>query len=124
MNLQQQTLINKAQESLNAAKLLKDNNYFDYAVSRAYYAMFYIAEAFLEGENKHFSSHAAVISSFGRDFAKLGKVPQDFHRILIDAQALRQISDYGKFQAISKQQAEQQIINAEIFIDYALKHLE
>jgi uncharacterized protein (UPF0332 family) len=123
MNSQQQTLMSKAQESLNAAILLKDNNYFDYAVSRAYYAMFYIAEAFLEGENKQFSSHAAVISSFGRDFARLGKVPQDFHRIIIDAQALRQMSDYGKFQAISKQQAEQQIVNAERFIDYALKHL-
>ncbi|MDJ0731425.1 MAG: hypothetical protein QNJ33_15685 [Crocosphaera sp.] len=53
----------------------------------------------------------------------MNKAPQDFHRILIDAQALRQISDYGKFQAISKQQAEQQVINAERFIDYALKHI-
>jgi uncharacterized protein (UPF0332 family) len=97
MTSQQQDLISKAQESLNAAKLLKANHYFEYAVSRAYYAMFYIAEAFLEGENKQFSSHAAVISAFGRDFANLGKVPQDFHRTLIDAQTLRQISDYGKF---------------------------
>lgn len=124
MNQQQKDLMNKAQESLNAAKLLKENNYFDYAVSRAYYAMFYIAEAFLEGENQKFSSHAAVISAFGRDFAKSGKVPQNFHRSLIDAQTLRQISDYGKFQAISKQQAEQQIINAEKFIEYALKNLD
>lgn len=123
MNLQQQNLLNKAQESLNAAKLLKTNNYFDYAVSRAYYTMFYIAEAFLEGEQQQFSSHAAVISAFGRDLAKSGKVPQDFHRFLIDAQALRQISDYGKFQSISEQQAQQQIINAEKFINYALKNL-
>ena len=36
MNPQQRDLLNKAQESLNAAKLLKNNNYFDYAVSRAY----------------------------------------------------------------------------------------
>ena len=59
--------------------------------------MFYIAEAYLEGENQQFSSHAAVISSFGKNFAKLGTVPQEFHRFLIDAQALRQTSDYGKF---------------------------
>ena len=123
MNPQQQDLLNKAQESLNAARLLKDNNYFDYAVSRAYYAMFYIAEAYLEGESQQFSSHAAVISSFGRDFAKPGKVPKEFHRFLIDAQALRQTSDYGKFQTISEQQAQQQIINAEKIINYAVKHL-
>ena len=32
MNPQQRDLLNKAQESLNAAKLLKNNNYFDYGV--------------------------------------------------------------------------------------------
>ncbi|MDB9311919.1 hypothetical protein PN462_02305 [Spirulina sp. CS-785/01] len=32
MNNQQHNLINKAQESLNAAKLLKANNCFDYGV--------------------------------------------------------------------------------------------
>lgn len=124
MTPQQQNLLNKAQESLEAAKLLKANNYFDYAVSRAYYGMFYVAEAFLEGENQQFSSHAAVISTFGRDFAKLGKVPQEFHRILIDAQSLRQISDYGKFQSISEKQAYQQIINAEKFINHGVSNLE
>ena len=123
MTSQQQDLLNKAQESLNAARLLKDNNYFDYAVSRAYYSMFYIAEAYLEGENQQFSSHAAVISSFGKNFAKAGKVPQKFHRFLIDAQALRQTSDYGKFQTISAQQANQQIENAEEFFNFALTNI-
>ena len=123
MNPQQRDLLNKAQESLNAAKLLKNNDYFDYAVSRAYYAMFYIAEAYLEGENQQFSSHAAVISSFGKNFAKLGTVPQEFHRFLIDAQALRQTSDYGKFQTISEQQANQQIQNAEEFVNFALTNI-
>ncbi len=85
--------------------------------------MFYIAEAYLESENQQFSSHAAVISNFGRSFAKLGKVPIEFHRFLIDAQALRQASDYGKFQTISEQQAQQQIINAEKFIEFALENL-
>jgi uncharacterized protein (UPF0332 family) len=120
MNSQQIDLVNKAQDSLNAAKLLKSNNYFDIAVSRAYYAMFYIAEAYLEGENQQFSSHAAVISSFGKNFAKAGKVPKKFHRFLIDAQALRQTSDYGKFQTISEQQANQQIANAEEFVNFAI----
>ncbi len=116
MNSQQRNLISKAVESLEAAKLLQDNQYFDYAVSRAYYTMFYLAEALLEEEAKNFSSHAAVISAFGRDFAKLGKVPREFHRFLIDAQSLRQTGDYGKFQAISEYQANQQIEHAEQFL--------
>jgi uncharacterized protein (UPF0332 family) len=46
--------------------------------------MFYIAEAFLEGEGMSFSRHSAVISAFGREFALQGKVPVQFHQFLIN----------------------------------------
>ena len=62
MTDEQRELLLKAQQSLEAAKLLLTNNYPDYATSRAYYAMFYIAEAFLEGKGLSFSKHSAVIA--------------------------------------------------------------
>ena len=37
-------LIDKAKNSLGAARILIRDGYFDFAASRAYYAMFYIAE--------------------------------------------------------------------------------
>lgn len=58
-------------------------------MSRAYYAMFYVAEALLDQVGLAFSSHAAVISAFGQNFAKTGQLPTDLHRYLIDAQAQR-----------------------------------
>lgn len=109
----------KASQSVSAAKVLLENNYPDYAASRAYYGMFYIAQAFLIGEDMSFSSHAGVISAFGRDFARTGKVPIEFHRFLIDAQDLRNTGDYGQLNAISREQANEQIINAEKFIQLA-----
>jgi len=42
--------------------------------------MFYIAEAFLWQQELTFSSHSAVISCFGREVAKKGIVPLEFHR--------------------------------------------
>lgn len=42
-----------------------------------------------------FSSHAAVISCFGREVAKKGIVPLEFHRYLIDAQDKRTQGDYS-----------------------------
>ena len=75
MKPEQLDLLLKARQSLSAAKLLLNNGFPDYAASRAYYAMFYIAEAFLEGEGMSFSSHAAVIGAFGREFARTGRVP-------------------------------------------------
>ncbi|MEG3931506.1 MULTISPECIES: HEPN domain-containing protein [unclassified Microcoleus] len=47
MKPEQLELIQKSRESISAAKLLLDNGFPGYAAARAYYAMFYIAEAFL-----------------------------------------------------------------------------
>jgi uncharacterized protein (UPF0332 family) len=81
---EQIALLRKAQDSLQAAKLLLDNHLYDISASRAYYTMFYVAEAFLLGDGLAFSSHAAVISALGRDFARTGRMVE-FHRYLIDS---------------------------------------
>ncbi|HEY9737609.1 MAG TPA: HEPN domain-containing protein [Trichocoleus sp.] len=87
MTPEQQALLDKAQRSLQASQQLMQQEFYDFAVSRAYYAMFYVAEALLNYEGLAFSSHSAVIGAFGQHFAKTGKVPAELHRYLIDAQA-------------------------------------
>lgn len=121
MTDEQRELLLKAQQSLDAAKLLLSNNYPDYATSRAYYSMFYIAEAFLEGEALPFSKHSAVIAAFGREFAKTQRVPPDFHRFLIEAQELRTTGDYGQLNAVTIDQATEQIDRAEQFLALAIQ---
>lgn len=81
--------------------------------------MFYIAEAFLEGEGMSFSKHSAVISAFGREFARTNRVPVEFHRFLIEAQELRNAGDYGDFNAVSLEDAEKLITWAEQFLALA-----
>lgn len=54
-------LINKAKESLNAARHLLEGGYPDFSASRSYYAMFYSAEAMLITKNLSFSKHKTVI---------------------------------------------------------------
>jgi uncharacterized protein (UPF0332 family) len=78
--------------------------------------MFYVAEAFLEGQGLSFSKHSAVISAFGREFVKLGKVPADYHQWLIKAQELRNTGDYGGLNAVTLEQAQEQIIYAQKFL--------
>jgi uncharacterized protein (UPF0332 family) len=116
---EQIALLRKAGESLRAAELLAANALFDFAASRAYYTMFYVAEAFLLNEGLTFSSHAAVISAFGRDFARTGRVPVEFHRYLIDAQDLRNQGDYDIDSAITEDEANQLIAQAEQFLELA-----
>jgi uncharacterized protein (UPF0332 family) len=105
MTEDQEELLLKAQQSLAAAQLLLGNDYTDFAASRAYYAMFYAAEALLERDGLSFSSHIGVISAFGREFARTKRVPAKFHRYLIEAQNLRTTGDYGQFNAVDQAQA-------------------
>jgi uncharacterized protein (UPF0332 family) len=81
--------------------------------------MFYLAQAFLEGEGLAFSRHSAVIAAFGKHFARTGRVPARFHKYLIEAQALRQSGDYGQRHAVTLQQAQTQIERAEEFLELA-----
>lgn len=115
-----QALVNKAEESLGAAKTLIRDGYFDFAASRAYYAMFYIAEAMLMRLGQSYNKHSAIISAFGREYAKTGIMDPKFHRWLIDAQDFRNIGDYGIEAHISKDDAKSACKWAHEFIKHAV----
>lgn len=123
MTPEQQQLINKARDSLRAARLLANEGLYDFAVSRAYYTMFYIAEAFLLSENLSFSKHSAVISKFGEYFARTGRIPPEFHRHLIQAEQSRIKADYDATSKATETEAMEQIVRAEEFITLAENQL-
>jgi uncharacterized protein (UPF0332 family) len=68
--------------------------------------MFYVASALLADLRLSYSSHSAVISAFGRELAKTGRLDSKYHRWLIDAQDLRNIGDYGVGSQVPKEYAE------------------
>ena len=116
MNQEQKLLLEKAQRSLKGAELMVENALPELAVSRAYYAMFYIASAFILGTGLSYSSHSAVISAFGRDFGKNDERLRQFHRALIDAQDMRNRSDYNLDSGITDEDARFQIDVAYEFV--------
>ena len=119
MNDAQRDLLLSARDSLEAARVLLDSGYPDYAASRAYYAMFDAAEAFLEGKGLWYSKHSAVVSAFGKEFAATGLVPTDYHRSLKRAEELRHVADYGPRKFVEPDKAREQIERAERFLDLA-----
>ena len=112
-------LINKAKDSIGAARTLVREGYYDFAASRAYYAMFYIAEAMLMQLEQSYNKHSAVISAFGREYAKTGIMDSKFHQWLIDAQDFRNIGDYGVEAHVSRNDANSVCEWAEEFINHA-----
>jgi uncharacterized protein (UPF0332 family) len=121
---EQGVLLSKAHDSVRAAKLLSDAGLYDFAVSRSYYAMFYVAEAFLLGIGLSFSRHAGVIAAFGERFAKTGVVPVEFHRYLIEGQDKRNVGDYQIGPGLTDIQSTEQIARAEQFLNLAQRLLD
>lgn len=85
--------------------------------------MFYVAEAFLEGEGLSFSKHSAVIAAFGQYFARTGRVPVEFHRYLISAEQIRLRGDYNIEPNLTQADAAQLITRAEEFLEFAQQQI-
>lgn len=87
-------LMAKARRSLDAAKRLSGDGDFDFAVSRAYYAMFYAAEALLLRRNLSFSKHAGVIAAVHREYVVPGELAREHHAAFQRAFNDRSVAEY------------------------------
>ena len=117
--------LEKAQRAIEAAKtLLVDGNYPDFSTGRAYYAMFYIAEALLEEKELRFSKHGGVHGAFGEHYVKTGLFDVKYHRWLLNAFDQRIEGDYGIRVISVVEDAEKLIGQAEEFLGAAHKFLE
>jgi uncharacterized protein (UPF0332 family) len=106
----------KAEKSLRVAKELFEKGHFDDACSKAYYVMFYAAQALLKNIGIDVSKHSAVVAKFGQHFAKTGKIDPKYHRFLIDAKKKRETADYDVFSFIGEEITKERISWAEDFL--------
>jgi uncharacterized protein (UPF0332 family) len=124
MTPEQQGLLQKAQRSLQAAKILNQENFVEFAAARAYYTMFYVAQALLLSKGLTFSTHAGVISAFGQQFVRTEQIPKEFHRHLIAAERIRLQGDYDIDSDMARETAADQIAHAANFLELAQQILE
>ncbi len=109
-------LFAKTQRSLRAAeRLLRDGDY-DFAVSRAYYAMFYAACALLLTRNVRRTKHAGVLGAFNAEFIQTGELPRDLFAVFRAGFEDRAEGDDG-LTMISQDQAASGIEGARQFVD-------
>jgi len=109
-------LIEKAERSLEVSRLLLNRGDYDFAVSRAYYAMFYCAKAMLLTRGITTKKHSSTVSLFCEKFVKSGEFSEELASYLIDAFRKRQIGDYDVFIMPTKDEAEDLINKANLFV--------
>jgi uncharacterized protein (UPF0332 family) len=87
----------RAQEALQEADLLAGQGHYNTALNRLYYAAFYAARALLALNRLDSSRHSGVIALFQKHFVSSGIISDDVARVLPQAFARRQVTDYGDF---------------------------
>jgi uncharacterized protein (UPF0332 family) len=113
-----------AVEKLQAAKLLKENDFFKDSIYRSYYAIFSGARSLLALKEFDCAKHSGIIALFNQHFVKTGLIDKICSKIISGAQIHRQRSDYGDYVIATKQEAEEQIKNAELFLEHIKKYLD
>lgn len=109
-------LLNRAAETLEATKLLINGKFYDDAISKAYYAMFYAASAMLVQNGIIRHKHAAAIAAVGQYFVKTGKLDAKLHKMLVAAFEDREMADYNVAWNASAEETNSRYISACTFV--------
>ncbi len=108
--------LERAETSLSAASELLGNDYFDFSVSRAYYAAFYAASALLLKEGIETRKHSGVVALIHQHFVKTKKLTVEQGKNLNWLFELRSIGDYGGVIHLSLEEAQRAIKVAASFL--------
>jgi len=123
MKPETEKLLQKASRSIRAAERLLKEGDVDFAASRAYYALFYVAEALLNERDLQFRKHGGVHGAFAEHFIKTKQMDPKFHSWLVDAFDERIQGDYEVESQVDSQDVATMIGQAQEFLREAKQHL-
>ncbi|MEA3496015.1 MAG: HEPN domain-containing protein [Bacteroidota bacterium] len=86
--------IESARKTFEAAEILSDNGFWNSAVNRLYYAVFYAVNALLVLNEIQTKSHSGTKSQFSLHFVKTGKFDKKYGLLLSELFDWRQKGDY------------------------------
>lgn len=123
MNENAKFLLEKAESSIGAAESLLRDGYRDFAAGRAYYAMFYTAEALLAERELEFKKHVGVHKAFSEHFIKTGIFEQKYYQWLIASFNSRLVGDYAIRTEFEDAEVQEWIDQAEEFLTKVREYL-
>ncbi|MGI0023851.1 MAG: HEPN domain-containing protein [Nitrososphaera sp.] len=124
MTEQVRKLLEKADRAIRAADALLKRGDPDFAAGRAYYAMFYAAEALLIEKGLRFRKHGSVHAAFGEHFAKGDVLDAKYHRWLLNAYDQRILGDYGVEASLTPEDVKVMIQQAQEFVGRARSYMQ
>jgi uncharacterized protein (UPF0332 family) len=108
--------IARAQRVLRTGYLALEDGDYTTAVNRAYYTIFYAANALLATKGLERSKHSAVIAAFRQHFVKTGLIEAEYSRLYGTAMDDRNEGDYEVESVLDYDKAKQNLAWAKQFV--------
>lgn len=98
--------LRRAKEVFEDGKILAENDRWNSAANRMYYACFYIVSAYLAKREIRATTHSGLKSTFNKELVKTGKVDREDGKLFNQLFAIRQEADYEDFHVIGREDIE------------------
>lgn len=93
-------------------------------MNRSYYAIFHAVRALLAFDLFDSKRHTSIIGYFNQEYVTSGKIDKGYYKTLARAFDKRMKSDYHDFYVVSREEAKEQLDNAELFIGLIETYIE
>jgi len=113
----------RAEESLDDAYILAQNNKWNTVANRLYYSCFYAVSALLLKHNIETKTHEGTRTQFGLQFIKPGLIDKKFGKLYSKLFDYRQKGDYGDLYDFDKETIEPLIGPVKEFIEEIKIHI-
>ena len=107
----------RAKEMLHASQVNYEQGEFKTSLNRSYYAIFHAMRSVNMLSGFDSSKHSGVISHFNQYYLKTKELEPSLSDIIKKASYCREKSDYDDFYLVSKEEAEEQLENAKLFVE-------
>lgn len=114
----------KAKECLLDAQDAFEKSRLANSINRSYYAMFHATRALLAVESFDSKKHSSIIGYFNQHYIANGRIDLKYYRMLSNAFRVRNKSDYDDFYIVSKDEAQKQLEQAGVFIDFMMSFIK
>ncbi len=116
-------LMNRSKDEIKKVEDFISLGYFDTAISRSYYSVFYAATAVMAERGMEFSKHKALISAFGKEFGQKDEIGKKMHGLFIVLFDERQEVDYKLLEFPKQKDAEERLMGIKEFHEWARSQL-
>lgn len=115
--------IQRAEEDLKSARLNLESGLYKAAVNRSYYSIFHAIRSVNVLDEFDASKHSSVIAHFNQYHVHTGDFEKGTYKIIDSAYRIREKCDYSDFFVVSREEAEEQIQKADIFLKEVQNYL-